>query len=88
MSDLRLAPTSRYFRSGGPDDYVVLDRGRVIGRVMLNPQAPYRHPWFWTITAVEFPSSVYNKGYSETREQALADFKARWSSTEPEPSAS
>jgi hypothetical protein len=70
MANLRLAPTSRYFRSGGPDDYVVLDRGRVIGRVMLHPQAPYRHPWFWTITAVEFPSSVYNKGYSETREQA------------------
>jgi hypothetical protein len=35
-------------------------------------------PWFWTITAVEFPPSVYNKGYSATREQAMADFKARW----------
>jgi hypothetical protein len=23
-------------------------------------------------------SSVYNKGYSATREQAMADFKARW----------
>jgi hypothetical protein len=76
MSTLTLATTSRYFRSGGPDDYVVLDHGRVIGRVMLHPRAPYRHPWFW-ITAVEFPS-VYSKGYSETREQALADFKARW----------
>jgi hypothetical protein len=49
-----------------------------MGRVMLHPQAPHRHPWFWTITAVEFPSSVYNKGYSATREEAMADFKARW----------
>jgi len=24
------------------------------------------------------PSSVYNKGYSATREEAMADFKAQW----------
>jgi hypothetical protein len=28
---------------------------------------------------MEKPPSVYNKGYSATREQAMADFKARWS---------
>jgi hypothetical protein len=27
---------------------------------------------------MEKPPSVYNKGYSATREQAMADFKARW----------
>jgi hypothetical protein len=33
-------------------------------------------PWFWSITAMDYPPSVYNKGYSSTREQAMADFKA------------
>jgi len=31
-----------------------------------------------TITAREMPPSVHNHGYSANREQAMADFKARW----------
>jgi hypothetical protein len=49
MSDLRLAPTNRYFGFGGADDYVVLDGDRVIGRILLHPQGPEGQPWFWTI---------------------------------------
>ena len=62
------------------DDYIVRDRARnvVVGRIMLHPQAPKGQPWFWTITAREIPSSIHNRGYSATREQAMADFKARW----------
>jgi hypothetical protein len=45
---------------------------------MLHPQAPKDQPWFWTITAREIPPSVHNRGYSVTREQAMADFKMRW----------
>jgi hypothetical protein len=51
---------------------------------VINPHTPKRvavinpQPWFWTITAMERPPSVYNKGYSATREQAMVDFKARW----------
>jgi alkylated DNA nucleotide flippase Atl1 len=51
---------------------------RVVGRIMLHPQAPKDQPWFWTITAREIPPSVHNRGYSASREQAMADFKARW----------
>jgi hypothetical protein len=45
-------------RSGGdwwsPDDYDVQDsHGKVVGRIMLHPQAPKDQPWFWTITARE-----------------------------------
>jgi hypothetical protein len=61
------------------DDYYVRDRAHnVVGRIMLHPQAPKDQPWFWTITAREIPPSVYNRGYSATRAQAMADFKARW----------
>jgi hypothetical protein len=78
MNDLRLATARKYFGFGSFDDYVVLGGGRVIGRIMRHPQGPEGQPWFWTITAVNHPPSVYNKGYSATRELAMADFKARW----------
>jgi len=60
------------------DDFVVLDAGIVVGRIMLHPQAPKELPWFWTITAVEAPPSTHNRGHAATRERAMADFKARW----------
>ena len=34
--------------------------------------------WFWTITA-RAPQSLYDRGYAVSREQAMADFKARLS---------
>jgi hypothetical protein len=58
MNELRLAPNSKYFGIGGTDDYVVLDGGRVIGRILLHPQGPGGRPWFWCITAIEYPPSV------------------------------
>lgn len=64
---------------GGKDDYDVLEDGRVIGRIMKRPQNQPERPWFWTITDANFPRSLDNRGYSPTREDAIADFKARWS---------
>ena len=62
------------------DDYIVRDRDRnvVVGRIMLHPQAPKGLLWFWTITSPDIPPSIDKRGYSATREQAMADFKARW----------
>lgn len=67
-------------RSGGPwdaDDYDVYDGDRHIGRIMLHPQAPEGEP-FWTITA-RVPQYPHDRGYAVSREQAMADFRARWS---------
>ena len=52
--------------------------GPVVGRIMRHPQAPEAQPWFWTITAPEQPSSVYNRGYAASREQAMRYFRARY----------
>jgi len=80
MNTFILKSCSRYYsKPWRKNDYVVLDgRRQVIGRSMLHPQAPQGKPWFWTITALEQPPSIDNKGYSATREEAMADFKRQW----------
>ena len=60
------------------DDYDVYDGKRVIGRIMLHPQARKDRPWLWMITARARIASLADSGYAANREQALADFKARW----------
>jgi len=47
------------------------------GRIFLQPQSPEGRPWFWTITAPDIPPSLDKRGYSATREEAMAAFKAR-----------
>jgi hypothetical protein len=79
MKTLILKKTaSHYGEPHWPDnDFVVLDAGKVVGRIMLHPQAPKQQPWFWTITQ-GLPPSTSNRGYAATRLQAMTDFKARW----------
>jgi hypothetical protein len=49
-----------------------LGGGHVVGRILLHLQGPEGQPWFWSITAID---------YSATREQAMADFRARPAAT-------
>jgi hypothetical protein len=46
-------------------------------------KAPQGRPWFWTILAREYPPTIHSRGYSTTREQAMADFKAQWLRASP-----
>jgi hypothetical protein len=77
VPNLILSPTKKYF-GFGENDFVV-DGGRVIGRIFLQPQAPEGRPWFWTIAAPDIPPLLDKRGYAATREEAMADFKARCS---------
>ena len=54
---------------------------RFLNQSLIADKVPIGKIWFWTITTREQPPSVYNRGYAASREQAMADFKARWSAS-------
>ena len=77
MKSLILKKTASHYGGEWSDnDFVVLDSGKVVGRIMLQPHAPKGQPWFWTITAHK--RRRYGRGYAGSREQAMADFKTAW----------
>src|SRR5262249_9715361 len=53
------------------DDYDVYDGKRVIGRIMLDPQALKDRRCSWTLTEGGGLPSVSDGGYAESREQAM-----------------
>jgi hypothetical protein len=75
---LILKRTASIYGIGGGNDWTVLDGDHIIGRIFLSPQSPLDRNWMWTITARDYPRSIHSRGYSATREQAMADFKAQW----------
>jgi hypothetical protein len=79
MTELVLKKIGKHFGVDwleSKNDYLVLnDAGRIIGRIVKRACSPNGRPWVWTITV---PSFFNNHGYSETREQAMTDFKTLW----------
>ena len=62
----------------GPNDFDVCVSDRCIGRIFLSPQSQPDRSWMWTITARDYPRTIHSRGYSATREEAMADFKKQW----------
>jgi hypothetical protein len=74
---LVLKQTAGIYGIGGGNDYTVFDGDRAIGQYFMSPASPPDRNWMWTITAREQPRSIHSRGYSETREQAMTDFKTQ-----------
>ena len=65
----------------GTNDFDVCVSDRCIGRIFLAPRSPPDRSWMWTITARDYPRTIHSRGYSATREQAMAEFKKQWLNT-------
>ena len=65
-------------RGGGDDDFDLRDSERVIGRIVRHPQAPREAPWFRVITAEGRKTSLADRGYAATCEDAVVQFKTQW----------
>jgi hypothetical protein len=78
---LFLISANKSRRSGewSDDDYDVRDGapdGPVVGRIYKLSVAPTGNWWFWAVQL--FPAVAADSGTAETREAAMAEFKAHW----------
>ena len=64
-------------KDDGRDNFAVFGGERCVGQIMHTQQSPQGERWVWTIFERGVPG-MPDRGYATTREQAMADFKARW----------
>ena len=74
MSQLTIqrAKVSRPSGQWRSDDYDVIFKGAVVGRLFLSPAAPQDRQWMW------IQNRTPSHGYGATREEAMAAFGKSW----------
>jgi len=74
MSQLTIqrAKVSRPSGQWRSDDYDVIFKGAVVGRLFLSPAAPQDRQWMW------IQNRTPAHGYEPTRETAMAAFAKSW----------
>jgi hypothetical protein len=65
-------------KTDNPDSFAVFNGEDCIGHIMRTQKSPPGQPWFWTIFASEAHSSTIDRGYANTREQAMVHLEAMW----------
>jgi hypothetical protein len=58
-------------------DYHVMDGANVVGRIYQSDY-PGGAKWFWSIDGLAIRGSVVPSGLADTREHAMAAFRAAW----------
>ena len=65
-------------KADNPDSFAVFYGEDCVGHIMRTQKSPPGKPWFWTIFVSDKHSSIVDRGYAATHEQAMADFEALW----------
>jgi hypothetical protein len=79
---LTLRPMNRHAELMGwstdwpPDDFLVLDQGRSVGRIYKEIQADPR--WCWSINTSPYPAPVPHNGVTTTLDAAKQEFRTRY----------
>jgi hypothetical protein len=59
-----------------PDDFLVLDQGRSVGRIYKEMHGDTR--WSWSINTSPYPAPPPHNGVTETLDAAKQEFKTRY----------
>jgi hypothetical protein len=74
---LKLAATSRASGKWN-DDYDVLAKGVVVGRLYKANKAPIGRPWLWVLAFEHYEDRTPTHGYAATRDAAMSAFAKTW----------
>jgi hypothetical protein len=75
---LKRASASRPSGEWNDDDYDVLAKRVVVGRIFHAAASPVGSPWMWTLAFGRHEDRTPAHGYAATREAAMTAFAKSW----------
>ena len=75
---LKRASASRSSGKWNDDDFDVLAKGVVVGRIFKANASPVGASWMWTLAFGHQKDRTQTHGYAATREAAMAAFAKSW----------